>query len=251
MATNFQRIAQSSFGRAAWLSAKEMVGFSYSSMFGVNPTPEGWLGIRGKITELAKAKDPIAGGIQRKGWKGGLAAWRTQNRRTAPIRSFNKARGLGFSRSAALKISTRNMIKRSGIGFAGKVAGRAALTSIGPVMGAAYIYSGYKENGVLGAAGAGAETIAMNMALRLIPGVGYAAAAAAIGYGAYELGETGREHGSKLRGLEMGGGAIINAIGSNNALTGRQRSAMALQNTHLNGRMVLGSEAQMLHVPYR
>jgi len=68
----------------------------------------------------------------------------------------------------------------------------------------------------------------------------------------YSLGETGRKHLKRLRKTELyGSPELLRSIHSPGAATMRQRSLLALQNTHINARMGLGGEAMMIHTPFR
>jgi len=145
-------------------------------------------------------------------------------------------------------------LKGGKLGLAGRIAG--------PAFTAFAIYSGYKEGGVFGAAkGAASSALswgAFEMGAALSPGItraGVMAAkialpvgiAAAAGYGYYKTGEEGIKHRKRLRGLEMGAD-LVDRFGT--MTTMRQRSLAAIQNSHTNGRMALGSEALLLSGQY-
>jgi hypothetical protein len=118
------------------------------------------------------------------------------------------------------------------------------------------IYQGYQEGGVVGAVTGGATQLAlgglMRGALTSMGGVATnpllwgAAAAAGIGYGGYKLGEAAQAHMKRHRNMEMGSD-IVDTFGTMASI--RQRSLSAIQNSHVNGRLALGNEASMMHVP--
>ena len=120
-----------------------------------------------------------------------------------------------------------------------------------------FAHEGYQEEGVWGAAKGIGESIAYSAAWNYMAG-GAAASAmafaapvagiAALAGGAYMLGEAGIQHAKGLRELEMGGGdQMLQAVTSAGAATARQRAVMALNNTHINGRMALGNEGFLMH----
>lgn len=169
--------------------------------------------------------------------------------------------GTGLGASAAGKIALAKEAEKqaaSGVtrGLLGR-AGGAALRGLGGISTAYFMYQGYKEGGILGAAKEGAYSIAASTAFQYVGAalggagmavVGGAAAIAAGGYASYALGEAGRRHASGLRQLEMGQQDQMQAaLSSAGAATMRQRSVMALNNTHLNGRMSLGQEGYLIH----
>ena len=136
--------------------------------------------------------------------------------------------------------------KKGGIGMAAGTAGKLAMGGISPAFAAANVVHGYKTGGVSGAAGAFAEEVAMFAAFELVGsatviGGGLVAGAA---YGAYQALGAAQEHHRGLRKLEMGG-TLRDPFGT--ISTTRQRSLMALNNSHINGRMALGQEASLMH----
>ena len=150
---------------------------------------------------------------------------------------------------------TASGAKRAGwkgsAGWAARFGGKTLLKSIGLVSTAAMAYSGYQQNGAMGAARGVGESIAWNVVPRMI-GVGLPAmlsmgAVAAVGLGGYAVAQAGRAHAKGLRTLEMGTPQILEALSSVGSATMRQRSLMALNNTHLNGRMAMGNEAAWMH----
>lgn len=239
--TYWDRVKKSPVGKATWITAKESVGFSYSSMFGTNVTPEGFLGIRHSLEEMTQKGDVVAKEIQ-----GGQFG-----------RRYTTAKKLGYSNLRSAGISTRSLVSRNGLKFGAGIAGRTLLRAASPAFFAYSIYSGYQEEGITGAAKGGIESIAIGTGLRLAGGAVFNPATigvvgiATLGYGGYRLGSSGRAHASSLRQLEMGRNAPgFAALNSAAAATARQRAVMALQNSHSNGRMILGREAQILHIPY-
>lgn len=139
-----------------------------------------------------------------------------------------------------------------------RTAGAMAMRALPLAFTAHFMYEGYKQEGVWGMAKAGVESAAYSAAFHyvgaaiggtaMMVGMGALAAGAAAGYAGYALGEAGRAHAKGLRQLEMGQQDQIQAaLGSAGAATMRQRSLTALNNTHLNGRMALGSEAFLMH----
>lgn len=108
------------------------------------------------------------------------------------------------------------------------------------------VYRGYQEGGVMGAAKGFGVSYGFNLASRLLlkSTLGPVAAVAAVGIGTYQFGKKAGEYGKKMSGLEMAT-PYIDQFGT--MATMRQRSLQAIQNTHLNGRAALGSEAQILH----
>lgn len=136
--------------------------------------------------------------------------------------------------------------------------GRTAMSSLGTAFTGYYIYSGFKEGGVFGAAKAGAESVLIGTAFRTAitslgsPITALAGLGVAAGYGAYAVGEAGQRYQRRIKSLEVGGDEnMINAINSYGASTMRQRAAVALNNSHINRRLALGNEASMFHSSFR
>ncbi len=137
---------------------------------------------------------------------------------------------------------------------AGKIAAFGRVAGLGFVIAGAY--KGYQEGGVNGAAISVAKDAATWGAVRAGMSLGKAgitnpfflggAAIASIGYGGYKVGEMAREHGRRIRNVEMGG-EMIDRFGT--MATIRQRSLMALNNSHINARSALGNEAILMHGP--
>lgn len=143
-------------------------------------------------------------------------------------------------------------------GMAGKWGrfGGGTLAALGT---AAWAYQGYQQSGVLGAAKGIGESVAWNWGIRAAAGalgagaatIGVATVGIAAAYGTYALGEAARKHAKSLNQLEFGTSQIMDALGSAGAATSRQRSVMALQNTHLSGRMAMGNEAVLMHTSFK
>lgn len=103
------------------------------------------------------------------------------------------------------------------------------------------LYVGGKEAvqvGLTEVAFAGAKSVLSST------GIGIGALAIGAGVGGFAFGEASRNYGKRIRNIELGG-EVIDRFGQ--IATIRQRSLMALQNSHLNGRMALGNEAMLLH----
>jgi len=144
-------------------------------------------------------------------------------------------------------------IRKGGLGLVGRTLGK----SLGLLSTAYFAYEGYQQEGVWGAAKGVGESIAYSAAFNYVVGaaggtaLAFAAPVAgiaALAGGAYMLGEAGIKHKKGLRDLEMGGGdQMMQAVTSAGAATARQRAVMALNNTHVNGRMALGNEGFLMH----
>jgi hypothetical protein len=142
---------------------------------------------------------------------------------------------------------------KAGASFAGKL----GLRSLGLFATGYETYQGYKQGGILGAAKGLGTGVAYGIAAQLVMSaigsttLGVGIAAAGVAAGGYALGEAGRSHAKGLRNIEFGGGSqIMGAINSGGAATSRQRAALALQNTHINGRMAMGNEALLMHTQF-
>ncbi len=117
--------------------------------------------------------------------------------------------------------------------------------------------SGYQENGVTGATMNVAKNAATWGAIRAGWSVGkgvlsnpWVLGGAAIGataYAGYKIGQASREKARRIRNVEMGG-EVLDRFGTVSTI--RQRSLMALNNSHVNGRMALGNEAILLSSNY-
>lgn len=144
-------------------------------------------------------------------------------------------------------------------GLLGKWAGRAFIGYSA--------YQGFKEGGVGGAAmgvgthmattyafgaawGAvktGAAALAASPALPIVAGVAAIAGATAYSYRRELMRPYVNAHMKKHAKLEMGT-APLDPYG--NVSTMRQRSLQAINNSHLNGRVALGNEANIMYTPY-
>lgn len=177
------------------------------------------------------------------------------------------ADAFGFSREAAWKNGRRTYNKG---GFLGKTLPSSTAKEIstkkwarvGGIASLAFMgysaYSGFQEGGVFGAAknvvrdaaiqgiARGAFNAVVGAGLAVPTLVGVAAVGAA--YGGYRLGEAGQHYAKSLRRLEMGTD-IVDTFGTISTM--RQRSLNAIQNSRVNGRMALGNEASLMHMPYR
>jgi hypothetical protein len=162
---------------------------------------------------------------------------------------FEKGASQGFLGLKNESIKHSMSTVKGGLGLAG----RTLTKSLGLLSTAYFAYEGYQNEGVWGAAKGIGESIAYSTAFAAASTVlGTAAlplaAVAAVGIGTYALAEAGIAHEKGLRELEMGGGdQMQNAVHSAGAATARQRSLMALNNTHINGRMSLGNEGFLMH----
>ena len=220
----YRGFIQRPIAQAAHQGLMETFGFSYDQ--GIS---RGFLGFDGQINT-----------------KGLIGAFKPARQAFSHVR---KRRGV----LRGLKAGTKTYLHASKLGG---LKGMSVLGGAAMVGFTAYsAYEGYKEGGVIGAAkevGTNALINAgFNIALRaaglyggMAIGVG---TAAVIGYGAYKYGEAAIRHKKKLTNIEMGGNFTDNY---NTVATMRQRSLMAIQNTHLSSRSALGNEAQFLHNPY-
>ena len=245
------------------MGAAESAGFWYEgSMSGTKGTPYGFLGMRGTLQEMRASGDPFARawtGATKDGQSRVSAVAKTyqsqMSKHFMPGSVYSTGMRAGMGRLGAGRAAMSNAMRATGASSAMKFAGKTAFRSLGLVGTAALMYSGYQEGGILGAARGGAESVAFSFAMRaglgLIGPAAYAAIPAAAGYGMYQFGEAAREHVKNLKQLEFGGSQIMDALGSAGAATSRQRSVMALQNTHLNGRMAMGNEALLMHTSFR
>jgi hypothetical protein len=236
-------LGQGIIGRSIREAALESVGYDIS-FSGRN---KGFLGLR-EHTRLGP------GAVGKNIWGGGGAV--THGRGLAvtakDIYKFERFRGAGRVSSALTAARAPGALATTG-----KIAGKAALSGAGALFMAYEMYHGYKEGGVGGAIKAGAYNVATMAAFRLgVKMLGHPltlgiAAVAAIGYGAYQLGEAGRAYSRRIRDLELGGDEnLINAINGYGAASMRQRAATALSNSHINRRLALGNEATMFHSSY-
>lgn len=234
------RLGSSYLGRSLQMGAAESFGWSYSgSMFGTKGTSQGFLGLREGLPEFRAARSgrPLTG-------------------RPQMGRVFSRARGMGRGVFSSTRMAVTHGARSAGLRGVGKLASKALPCVLGPAGTAYFAYTGYKEGGIWGAVKGVGESVAWSAGIRAVGGLINpftlaVAGIAAIGLGVYAAGEKGQAHVKKLRELEMGGGAIMEQIGSLPAATMRQRSALALQNSHINGRMAIGNEALLLHTSFR
>jgi hypothetical protein len=194
----------------------------------------------------------------------GRGAWKTMNK-TAAGRGFIRGvkenlgwvyegeKDLGFigRKGPGFFAEARTAWKEGGgklggsIGVAGKVASRYG----GILMAAWAFYEGMKEGGITGGIkSSGRQTVswgAIRMADAVLGGVAGTAlmAGEALAYGGYRFGRAAQKYGRGLRNISMAI-PVVDPFGT--AATMRQRSLSALQNTHINGRIVLGQEAILM-----
>ncbi len=183
------------------------------------------------------------------------AATPAQRTNFSSLKHSQSMRGAGRSVPASTLGTAQQAFKASGAHSAAKFAGRTAMKAL-PLLGTiAMMYSGYQSDGVLGAIGGAAEGVAVDLAFK---GAGallksgalpIAAGAALIGASTYMAMKVGKEHMKGLRNIEFGANNL-SAVGSHNAATMRQRAAMALRHTYINGRTAMGNEALLFHTNY-
>jgi hypothetical protein len=117
------------------------------------------------------------------------------------------------------------------------------------------MYEGYQQGGVWGAAKAGAELAAWSYGIRagfaLLGPIAPLAIGGAVAYAGVSIRkgiiDKVRERNYKMSNLEMSR-PVVDQFGT--LATMRQRSIMAIQNSKINGRSSLGSEAVLLYRPY-
>jgi len=216
------RLQSSAIGRSALGGAAETLGF-YTP--GMTDQPVGsFLGIRETAQEMGIDRGRLsrAGKLARRGRFGAAA------------------RAIGGPGA-------------TGGGTAARFAGKTFMKSIPLLSSAFFAYQGYQEGGTMGALGGLGESMLYSAGFRMAgtmlanPMTLTLGGLAAIGYGGYQLGEAAQRRGKGLRELEMSSDKIIDALGSAGAATTRQRAMMALNNTHINGRMAMGNEAALMH----
>jgi len=226
-------------GRSLKIGAMESFGFSFrGSMFGVSNLQNlGFLG-----TGIG-----APGGM-----RGAFGDIRSPHIQSGSARTI--ARSTATGEAAAGKMGR---IRRAG-GGAGRFMGRAFGGALSLAATAALAYTGYQREGMWGAAKGVGESVLWTAGIRAVGGIiggatiGAGLAVAAVGVGGYALAEKGRAHRHRLRELELTAGPeIMNNIHGAGAVTMRQRSLLALQNTHINGRMAIGNEALLIHTPFR
>jgi hypothetical protein len=153
--------------------------------------------------------------------------------------------------ASSSKVQQAGRVTRTGM--ATKLASKTFWKAIPLISTGMFAYEGYQNNGLMGAASGVGESVLINAAVHYgrniltNPLTLTVAGIAAAGYGMYRLGEAGRAHAKGLKELEMTSQNTLDAIGSIGAGTMRQRALMALNNTHINGRIALGNEAMLMH----
>lgn len=168
--------------------------------------------------------------------------------------SFGFNYGKGGVSQGFLGLRGNPLSRGKGLSGVGRMGGSLAMRGLGLAFTINQMYQGYKEEGVLGAVKGGAESIVWNTAFqaaaRAAPGLVAVGIIGGAGYGAYRFGEAAQAHRKRVRGLEFGTGPtdMMNSFG---AVTERQRAQNALYSTHINGRMAIGNEGQLLHSSYR
>ena len=152
-------------------------------------------------------------------------------------------------------------------GFAALKAEGLGLNALGRIAGTAFgayaIYSGvsrgYQQGGVTGAIAGGAKEAAMWAGMH-VGATAFASAtgmsvgsvllpAAIIGglaYGGYKATEYGRDEYKKIGRTEFVA-PLVDPLGTGHTM--RQRSLMAMQKSHINGKLAIGNEALLLHSP--
>lgn len=228
------RFSQTYIGRQTMIGAQEAFGYNYTRKLPGGGTipglmssraiadPGGWMGLRGNMNDI------YGGGV-------GSAV---------------------MSSDRALGQQGLSYMSQQGSGKALRLAGRTAMAGAGLAFTGYFAYQGWREEGLWGAAKGVGESVVGNIAARvgvsmLANPFGLAAAATVgAGVGMYALGEKSKEHVKSLKRTEFATTQMIDALGSAGAATMRQRSVMALQNTHINGRMALGNEALLMRTSY-
>ena len=220
------QLNSTAMGRALKMGTMESFGWHFEG-----GASQGFLGLRSDMSG-SRISNAISGAKQ-----GG------QNRFLAGMKAAGRqSRALGAGGTARAV---------AGVG------GRALTKSLGLLSTAYFAYEGYEKEGVWGAMKGVGESIAYSTAFNYVLGsvgasaLAYAAPVAAVAAAAgatYMLGEAGIAHAKGLRDLEMGGGDLMQqTVTSAGAATARQRSLMALNNTHINGRMAIGNEGFLMH----
>jgi len=235
--TMFSRTGQ--YSSAGFLGMGTSAAGRYGRMFGQGHAPS-W-GMGSFQTRSHSIHGQISTGARTAGLRG--QALRGAAQKAGQFRAaghFIKERGV----RAAFKGAGGKM---GGMGIAGH--------ALGVGFAAHAMYTGYQEGGVTGAVGAGvrfgAEWGAMRAGIALLAKAGIGAGvlaplaiAAGGAYGFYQFGEAAQEYGKQMKSLEMGA-PIVDPFGT--VATTRQRSLMALNNTHINGRMAMGNEGILMH----
>lgn len=189
----------------------------------------------------------------------GPGGWKIHTNDWGGVRSVvGREYGLGtykglISKNAEAQKAAWASVRSQGLGKGAKTLGKLGMRNIGLAYTGYMAYEGYKQEGLWGAAKGVGESIASNAMFRMLwnPYVAGAALVAAGGYGAYKLGQAAEKHVRSLKTLEMSDNYTMGVVQTAGAMTMRQRSMQALQNTHLNARMALGNEALLMRTSYR
>jgi hypothetical protein len=202
-------------------------------------------------------------------WVGGAGSFEARRGGKAKRYSFTGPLGIGeFGATARAEEAAFKAVGPAGRARVTKSIGKAAaanigkvkfgagaalgtaLRALGPVMVGYAMYTGYQKEGTWGAIKGGVEELAIWGALEAGmymlggPVIAGAAGITAAGVGYYAYGTAAQAHKKRMRNVEMGG-QLFDPYGMN--ATTRQRSLQALHNSHINGRMAIGSEAVLLH----
>lgn len=223
-------------GRAALGGVAESVGFYVP---GMTDQPVGsFLGVSETLGEMGLSTDRFK--------RQASAVYKGTRGLVSRGRFVQAGRYLG-------KQGMRGIAGAGGAKAAASFAGKTFMKSIPLIGTAVFAYQGYQEEGVWGAMKGVGESMMWSAGFRMAgslitnPFTLTAAGVAAVGYGVYALGEAGRAHAKRLKDTEFVAKGAIDALGSVGAATNRQRSMMALNNTHLNGRMAMGNEGILMH----
>jgi hypothetical protein len=140
-------------------------------------------------------------------------------------------------------------------GTKGKFLGSLQST-LGMAFTAYNVYQGYKEDGITGAVGNFTTSTAQTMAFNVVTkGLGklwnpYVIGAAVTLGTAHMFAQHGKNIKRNLQRSEFVT-TPTNVINNAGALTARQRSIQALNDSRINARSALGNEANILHTRYR
>ncbi|MCW4026746.1 MAG: hypothetical protein NWE76_04590 [Candidatus Bathyarchaeota archaeon] len=225
-------MGQSALGTSLQRGTAESFGWHFGKTSTGKVVNEGFLGWR------TVSREAFADRLERRAYTGDLGKRVSSQRVEGVVRNLRNDPG-GAARA-------RWLLKGSPLKTLGRFAGRAI-----PLAFTGWLASsGYKEGGLMGAAGGIAESIATTSAIHMAgltlssPLTWIVAGGIAAGAGGYALGEAAQAHRRGLKTLEMGAN-VVDPFGT--AATLRQRSLTALQNSKINGRMGLGNEALIMH----
>lgn len=178
-------------------------------------------------------------------------------------RAYNKLRARKVGRFKSVSGGMRaqaNAFKNTGgvRGVGRAIKGMGFFGVLGKVAGPAFVgvdaYMGYREGGVLGAAGnlveSGIIWGGMKAAAVVVGSAALwtTAAVSAGAVGGYMWGEAATDYRKRLQETEFIPRDVTNTI--QGAYTDRARALNALNNSALNARMSIGNEAQLLHSTY-